>query len=143
MSEQFKIDMTEQRLKEKAPCFESFGDSKQTFNQVGMFQAIDGFVILRGRRGRRDQIYPPEQAFKRLTSFFKIYLDWTKNGFSNQCQELRLVLQEFLCKFQESMAQRIATNEVPQWFTPVVSAYLVKMIQRLKADNKMVLKLKK
>ena len=134
--------MNEQRLKEKPQTYQSFGQSKQTFNQVGMFEAIDGYVILRGRRGRRDKIYPPEQAFKRLTSFYKIYLDWTKNGFDSQCQELRLVLQQFLAKFQESMAQRIATNEVPQWFTPVVSAYLVKMIQRLKADNKMVLKLK-
>lgn len=128
--------MNEQRLKEKAPVFDSFGESKQTFNEVGMFQAIDGFVVLRGRRGRRDQIYPPEQAFKRLTNFFKIYLDWSRNGFDKQCQQLRLVLQQFLAKFQQSMVQRMSTGEVPKWFTPKISAGLVKMIKRLKEDNK-------
>ena len=141
MSDEFQIDLSklnEQRLKEKAPRFDSFGESKQTFNQVGMFQAIDGFVVLRGRRGRRDQIYPPEQAFKRLTSFYRIYLEWSKNGFFKQCQELRLVLEEFLRKFQQSMAQRIATGAVPPWFTPKISEGVTKMVQRLKMDNKII-----
>lgn len=119
--------------KQVAPQYENFSSSKQRFDEVGMFVAEAGFVMLKGRNGRPDMIYPLEKAMKRIFSMARIYFEWMHNGFVSQCEQLREVLLEFACKFQQAMAQRIGLGmTVPKWFTPFVSDKLAKLINRLK-----------
>lgn len=37
----------------------------QSFNKFGLFEAINGNLVLRGRHGERDHIYPLERAVKK------------------------------------------------------------------------------
>lgn len=133
MATEEKIDADATRLKKKAPVYENLSASKQTFDQVGMFVAQAGFLMLKGRNGRPDQMFDLEKAIKRIFSMARTYFQWMHNGFTAQCDQFRQVLIEMSSKFQEAIAQRIGLGlPVPKWFTPFVADKLTKLIKRLK-----------
>lgn len=130
--EELAFDMNATRLKKRAETYENFSSSKQRFDQLRFFQAINGNLVLRGREGRPDKIFRLDLAWKRFCTWYSILKRWYLSGFQSQCEQLKLVVEEMGAKIQECIAQRVALNEVPQWFTPKKSEWLGHVVQHLK-----------
>lgn len=69
MAEVLKSDvgkeLPDSKKTDKAEVYDSFNESTQVFRGIGMFEAVAGDVILRGRHGERDHIYPLHRAISR------------------------------------------------------------------------------
>ena len=102
--------ITEETLKASQPVkeevYQNLSASKQRFDQIRRLQAINGEVVLRGKQGRRDKVYPLALAIKRFSKWFVICRSWHEKGFTGQTQELKLVLQQLGAKIVEAIVQR-------------------------------------
>ena len=58
-------ELPDKKKTEKSETYAGLHESTQTFSGIGMFEAIAGDVILRGRHGVRDHIYPLHRAIAR------------------------------------------------------------------------------
>lgn len=128
------MQIPKQEVKKSQNMYDSFGQSRQTFPKIGMLEAINGNIVLRGRRGRRDQIYPLLLAAQRFSKWFSIWRRWQKNGFHTQNQELKLVLIEFGAKIQQAIAQRLGghAEPPPEQIGPKFMADLAEALKVLK-----------
>lgn len=131
---ELEFDMDATRLKKRAEMYENFSSSKQRFDELRFFEVINGNLVLRGKEGRPDKIFRLDVAMKRFTTWYKILKRWWGTGYQAQCDELKMVVEEMGAKIQEAIAQRIALNEVPAWFTPKLSEWLSHVVQHLKKN---------
>lgn len=51
--------------KPKADMYASLQDSTQTFGGIGILEAVNGDIVLRGRNGQRDVIFPLSKAVEK------------------------------------------------------------------------------
>lgn len=51
--------------KPKADRYSSLQDSTQTFGGIGLLEAVNGDIVLRGRQGQRDVIFPLGKAIEK------------------------------------------------------------------------------
>lgn len=105
--------MDDKEVKKSTGLYQDFAHSKQTFPNVRFFEAINGNVVLRGKDGARDRIYPLPKACKRFWAMMDAYSFWKLNGFTTQCEELKLVLYELGRKIQQAVAQRLSGKAQP------------------------------
>lgn len=107
------------RLKKQAPVYENLSASKQRFDEIRRLEAINGQVVLRGKEGRRDKIFPLALAIKRFSKWYVICKSWSEKGFKDQIDELKLVLEELGSKIVEAIVQRqtgtIAVTPLPKF----------------------------
>lgn len=96
------------RLKKEATQYQSMSHAKFTFDQVRRLQSINGNVVLRGKQGRRDTIYPLPTACKRFARWYPIWVRWEQKGFHVQSQQLKLVLQDLGVRIRQAVKQRLA-----------------------------------
>lgn len=87
-------------VKKEATQYKDFASSKQSFDKLARLEVFNGDLILRGRNGERDHVYPLHRASVRFWRMLHIYKYWMQNGFFDQCQEWRYVLQDFGHKLQ-------------------------------------------
>ena len=131
-----ELVMPKQSVKKSVPVYDNLSSSKQTFDQVRYLEAINGDVVLRGKQGRRDQLYPLHRASRRFWRWYLIYTKWMKAGFDTQCDELKQVLEMLGAKIQEAIVQRMTGKGlfgvVPKWADAKYMAQLNKAILSLK-----------
>ena len=122
-----------QEVKKSTKMYSDFAHSKQTFDQVRLFEVFNGDVILRGQRGQRDHVYPLAKACKRFWRMYDMYRWWMLHGFKTQCEELKLILADLGHKIQEAIAQRQAglSTEPPPAFCN--AHYMGMLAEALKA----------
>lgn len=120
-------------VKKQQGVYNSFGESRQSFDKVGLFEVFNGDLILRGRHGERDHVYPIHRALERFWRQLDIYKYWQLNGFFTQCQEWRYVLQDFGHKVLEALAQRVAgqSSNPPPAFCD--AKYMARLTQAVKS----------
>lgn len=97
---------SDERLKKKAQTYENLSASKQRFDQIRRLEAINGEVVLRGKEGRRDKVYPLMMAIKRFAKWYQICMSWYAKGFTTQIDQLKLVLEQLGSKIIEAIVQR-------------------------------------
>lgn len=86
----------------------------QSFNKIGLFEAINGNIVLRGRHGERDHIYPLEKAIKQYHDTLYAAHKLMQNGFPNW-EELVELNREFKFRILEALEQRRSLNiETPK-----------------------------
>lgn len=106
-------------VKKEQKFSQNFSQSKQTFDQVRFLQAVNGNIVLRGRNGRRDQIYLLPRACMRFWRMYFIWKKWMQGGFTTQCDQLGQVLQNWGAAIQEAIIQRLSANgqlgPIPKW----------------------------
>ena len=118
-------------VKKESGLYESFAQSKQTFPKVRLLEAINGNLVLRGRKGQRDVLYPIAKACKMFFKMFEVYTYWRSNGFLSQCDELKLVVYELGRKIQEAIAARVGGQaEAPPAF--VDAKFMARLQEALK-----------
>lgn len=131
------------RLKKRAKQYQNFSSSHQSFDEIKFIEAVDGVVILRGKEGRPDHMYPLSLISQRFWRWFGIYKNWMKDGFTTQCDELGQVLEMIGARIQEAIVQRTKGNTlfpVPDWVSPKYLTELSKALLQLQGlkDKKIV-----
>lgn len=120
----------------KARKFSSLDKSKQTFDGIRLVEAVNGNLVLRGRNGMRDMIYPLDKAwpmFFRMCEFYKkLYTLGT-----NVADEMRDVLYNFGRSMQQAIDQRKKFEEkLPGFINNVTKQELAKQLDMLRTRLK-------
>jgi len=64
----------------KKDTYHGLHESTQTFGKIGLVEAVNGNVVLRGREGERDHLYPIGKALKRYHETVKMYTSMARHG---------------------------------------------------------------
>ena len=86
----------------------------QNMNKLGMLEAVNGNVVLRGRHGERDHIYPLERAIAKYNDTLHYARKMMMTGFPNWDVMMDLN-KEFKFMILEALKQRRKENmPIPQ-----------------------------
>lgn len=132
------ISNNDYRLKKKAETYQNLSASKQRFDEIRRLQAINGDVVLRGKEGRRDKIFPLHLAVKRFSNWYKICKSWSEKGFKGQIEELKLVLEELGSKIIEAIVQRQTGAQALTPLPPYVDTKFVLQLQAYVQEIKLL-----
>ena len=94
----------------KASKYDSLGNAKQSFNGIKFIQALNGQVVIRGRQGQRDMLYPLHRAVKMFFRMGLFYQKLKKNAPAIVYQ-FKAVLKDFGAKILQAVKQRAAMNQ--------------------------------
>lgn len=89
----------------KKETYKSLAESTQTFPGIGLLEAREGDVILRGRNGLRDYLYPLEKAIRRYYETKRMVAAMAKNGIRGW-DTLMDIQKEMLASILEAFDQR-------------------------------------
>jgi len=102
------------KTKKGADVYDGFADSRQSFAGIGVVEACNGDIILRGRNGQRDKLFRLSDAVDRYNSIMEFDRKLCLNGIAGWV-ELAEILDDFKHKICEAVAYRKKMNmEVPK-----------------------------
>ena len=81
------------------------GSDTQVFRKIGMFEAALGNVVLRGRRGQRDMVFPLDKAVKRYYYTISMMESMLRTGIRGW-DTMKDIADELKGKIREAVAQR-------------------------------------
>ena len=88
--------------------------STQTFGGIGILEAVCGDVVLRGRNGQRDHLYPLERALSRYYETKRMVSRMARHGVRGW-DTLMDIAEEMQARILEACRQRRELNrEIPQ-----------------------------
>ena len=76
-----------------------------SFNGIGCLEAVSGDVVLRGRNGQRDVLFPLEKAVNRYLEWMDMTHAYALRGLKNW-PEMMDIAQDFKAKICEAVEQR-------------------------------------
>ena len=88
-----------------ATMYDGLADAHMSFNGIGCLEAVAGDVVLRGRNGQRDVLFPLERAVHRYFEWMDLTMAYCKNGIANWDQMLDIA-KDFHAKILEAAEQR-------------------------------------
>lgn len=83
--------------------------SSSSFGKIGLFESINGNIVLRGRHGERDHIYPLEKALQKYDETAIYAARMLKYGLP-QWDEMMQINEEFKFRILEALNQRRSMN---------------------------------
>lgn len=96
-------------LKKNVDLYPNFRESTQVFPGIGMFEAVAGDVVLRGRKGHRDHIYPMHRAISRYYETVEMIMSMVKHGIRGW-DTLLDINKDFKGNILEAIKQRRSLN---------------------------------
>ena len=63
-----------------ASMYDGLADAHMSFNGIAFLEAVSGDVILRGRNGQRDVLFPLERAVQRYFEWMDLTMAYARNG---------------------------------------------------------------
>jgi hypothetical protein len=88
--------------------------SSSSFGKIGLLEAINGNIILRGRHGERDHLYPLEKALQKYDETAAYAAKMLMYGMP-QWDEMMQINEEFKFRILEALNQRRSLNiETPK-----------------------------
>ena len=97
-----------------ATMYDGLADAHMSFNGIGCLEAINGDVVLRGRNGQRDVLFPLERAVERYFEWMDLTAAYARNGIKGW-DEMMDLAKDFRAKICEAVAQRKHDGrEVPE-----------------------------
>ena len=98
-------------VKKDAPkeTYHGLQESTQTFPAIGMFEVSGGDVILRGRNGERDHLYPLHKAYARWKDTEHAIMAMAKHAIRGW-DTLMDINRDFKAKIIEAVEQRRKLN---------------------------------
>ena len=98
----------------KKEVYKGLTESTQTFPGIGLLEARCGDVILRGRNGIRDYLYPIDKAIRRYIETKRMVAAMARNAIRGW-DTLMDIQKEMLSVIAEAYKQRLSMNiEVPK-----------------------------
>jgi hypothetical protein len=88
-----------------ATMYDGLADAHMSFNGIGCLESCAGDVILRGRNGQRDVLFPLEKAVQRYFEWMDLIAVYARNGI-NGWQEAMDIAKDFRAKILEAAQQR-------------------------------------
>ena len=85
------------------------GGEAQSFNKIGLFDVHNGDVVLRGRHGERDHIYPIHAAIKRYEESQQILFVQVRHGIRGW-DTFADIVRDMRAKILEAIEQRRSLN---------------------------------
>lgn len=93
----------------KTDTYAGLQDSTQTFGAIGLLEATAGDVVLRGREGERDHLYPLPRAIRRYYQTLHMINALVKHGVRGW-DTLMDINNELQQKILEAIKQRRSLN---------------------------------
>lgn len=109
------------------PKVKRIQDSTQSFDKIGLFEVKNGDVVLRGRHGERDHVYPIDKAISRYNETQKMLFAMARHAIRGW-DTLGDVVKDLRGKILEAVEQRRKLNR----FIPKVALEF----EQLHADTK-------
>lgn len=100
-------DKKKRNGKPAADIYPNFLDSTQTFGAIGLLEAVQGDVILRGRHGERDHLYPLPKAIAWSRNADTMTLSMLKHGVKGW-DTMKDISDDLRAKILEAINQRRA-----------------------------------
>ena len=91
--------------KPKADVYNSLQDSVQSFNSIGLLQAVNGNIVLRGRNGQRDKIFKLEHAVEKYHDTMATVRHYMLHGIRGW-DTLADIAADFKERLKEAVKQR-------------------------------------
>ena len=85
--------------------YQGLHNSVQTFDKIGLFQAIDGNIVLRGRNGQRDKIFRLEDAVEKYNDTVALAQRYARYGVRGW-DTLMDIAKDFKAYLKEAVKQR-------------------------------------
>ena len=100
--------MTDNKNKNKE-TYANLQESTQTFGGIGLLEVVHGNLVLRGRSGVRDHLYPLHQAIKRYGETIQMVLSMAKHAIRGW-DTLYDVTKDMKAKILEAIRERRSLN---------------------------------
>lgn len=111
---EIKIDHSEAPEVSKPEKYEGFGTSTQYFRHIGFLEVLCGDLVLRGRHGERDHLYPLDKAIARYVDTMRFCMKMARSGIKGW-DVLKDICDDFKAKILEAVEQRRKLNrDIPQ-----------------------------
>ena len=88
-----------------ATMYDGLADAHMSFDGIGILEAVSGDVILRGRNGQRDVLFPLERAVQRYFEWVDLTMAYCRNGIANW-DTMMDIAQDFKARILEAADQR-------------------------------------
>lgn len=95
--------------KEKADQYEGLHNSHQTFPAIGLMEAVNGMIVLRGRHGQRDVLFTLERAIDRYYAARELVQRYFKFGVHGW-DTLQELTDDLKARITEACEQRRKLN---------------------------------
>lgn len=92
-----------------ATMYDGLADARMSFNGIGLLEAIAGDVVLRGRNGQRDVLFPLERAVRRYFEWMDLTMAYARNGVAGW-DTMMDIAKDFRAKILEAANQRRKEN---------------------------------
>lgn len=97
-----------------ADVYEGLHGSTQTFPGIGIMEAVNGNVVLRGRNGMRDHIFKLQDAVTKYEHALQMVHSYARYGVRGW-DTLKDLADDLLARIKEAADQRIKLHEeIPQ-----------------------------
>lgn len=106
MSEQEQVLSKKEDQKPKRDVYMGLHNSVQSFDAIGILQAVDGNIVLRGRNGQRDKIFRLEDAVEKYNDTMALVRRYALYGVRGW-DELAEIAEDFKVRIKEAAEQRI------------------------------------
>lgn len=88
-----------------ATMYDGLSEAHMSFNGIGYLESISGDVLLRGRNGQRDVLFPLERAAQRYFEWMDLTATYARNGVKGW-DEMMDIAKDFKAKICEAVEQR-------------------------------------
>ena len=92
-----------------ADVYESLADVHLSFDGFKVFEANSGDIILRGRNGMRDHLFPLDRAVQKYLDWMDLVYTYARAGIAGW-SEAYDIAKEFRARIDEAVAQRKKLN---------------------------------
>lgn len=97
------------KTKTGADMYEGLSDAHMSFAGIRVFEAAGGDIILRGRNGQRDVLFPLEKAVQKYTEWTDLTYTYARQGIHGW-DEMMDIGKEFRARIDEACDQRKKLN---------------------------------
>jgi len=95
----------DQKTENGADMYMGMENAHMSFTGIGCLEAVSGDIVLRGRAGQRDVLFPLERAVQRYFEWMAMVQAYARNGIAGW-DTMMDIAQDFKAKIGEALAQR-------------------------------------
>lgn len=108
------LEIKEVLTKPKADQYDGLHNSHQTFPGIGLLEAVQGMIVLRGRKGQRDVLFPVDKAVQKYYDTMQTVAQYAKYGVAGW-DTLKDIADDLKVRIKEACEQLTKMNRpVPE-----------------------------
>lgn len=88
-----------------ADVYAGLANAHMSFDGIARLQAVSGDIVMRGRNGQRDILFPLEKATAKYNDWMAMTYSYAKQGIAGWT-EMMDIAKEFKARIEEAISQR-------------------------------------